>query len=117
METMQKGAAGLHIDDHLGTAGGLFAGACYCDRCVEGFRKYLAALPESERKNYGLPDLSTFNYRDYLLNWVKGQGNQKTNFMSGHGFAYGRPTNAMRPQNSCRNCGNLPLKMPTTQCP
>jgi hypothetical protein len=77
VETVKKGAAGLHIDDHLGTAGGLFAGACFCDRCVEGFRRYLATLPESEREKVGLHDLSTFDYRTYLLDWLKRQGDRK----------------------------------------
>ncbi len=36
--TVRKGAHGVHVDDHLGTSGALFLGACFCDRCVEGFR-------------------------------------------------------------------------------
>jgi len=37
-KTVRAGAHGVHVDDHLGTAGALFLGACFCDRCVEGFR-------------------------------------------------------------------------------
>jgi hypothetical protein len=36
---VHAGAQGVHVDDHLGTAGALFLGACFCDRCVEGFRE------------------------------------------------------------------------------
>jgi hypothetical protein len=35
---VRGGAHGVHVDDHLGTSGALFLGACFCDRCVEGFR-------------------------------------------------------------------------------
>jgi hypothetical protein len=78
VETIKKGAAGVHIDDHLGTAGGLFAGACFCDRCLEGFRQFLQSLPRSERENAGLTDLSSFNYRMYVLDWLKQQGERRT---------------------------------------
>jgi hypothetical protein len=37
-ETVRRGAHGVHVDDHLGTSGALFLGACFCDRCVDGFR-------------------------------------------------------------------------------
>ena len=37
VQTIQAGAYGVHIDDHLGTSGGLFVGICFCPKCVEGF--------------------------------------------------------------------------------
>ena len=37
VETVKAGAYGVHIDDHMGTAGSLWLGVCFCDRCVEGF--------------------------------------------------------------------------------
>jgi hypothetical protein len=59
--TVRAGARGVHVDDHLGTAGALFLGACFCDRCVEGFRPrdpdyrasvlaWLEAAPAGEKR-------------------------------------------------------------------
>lgn len=76
-ETVKAGADGVHIDDHLGTAGGLWVGMCFCDRCVDGFRDYLKALPEAERTKLGLTDLTHFNYRDHVQGWLKEQGTRK----------------------------------------
>ena len=78
VETVKAGAQGVHIDDHLGTAGGLWTGTCFCDRCVEGFRLYLLALPEEERTKLGLSDARTFNYREHVLQWLERQGARKT---------------------------------------
>lgn len=77
VETIKAGAYGLHIDDHLGTAGGLWTGTCFCDRCVKGFREYLQALPETERRSLRLPDLADFNYREHVLQWLAKQKNRK----------------------------------------
>jgi hypothetical protein len=41
IETVKSGAYGVHIDDHLGTAGSLFLGGCFCDLCVKGFPAFL----------------------------------------------------------------------------
>jgi hypothetical protein len=70
IETVKAGADGVHIDDHLGTAGGLWLGLCFCDRCVDGFRSYLKALPETERRRLGLERPDTFNYRDVVRRWL-----------------------------------------------
>jgi hypothetical protein len=40
-ETVKSGAYGVHIDDHLGTAGALFLGGCFCDVCAKGFPEFL----------------------------------------------------------------------------
>lgn len=78
-ETVRKGTAGVHIDDHLGTAGSLSSGGCFCDRCVSGFRAYLQALPAAPRQTLDLPNLESFDYRAYLVEWLRQQGNRQSN--------------------------------------
>jgi hypothetical protein len=78
-ETVRQGADGVHIDDHLGTAGSLHAGGCFCDRCLSGFRAYLQALPEAHRQALGLPDLASFDYRAYLAEWLRQPGHRESN--------------------------------------
>lgn len=41
VETVKSGAYGVHIDDHLGTAGAMFLGGCFCDLCAKGFPSFL----------------------------------------------------------------------------
>ena len=41
-EEMRGGAAGLHVDDHLGTAHSVaFLNGCFCDHCMAAFRQWL----------------------------------------------------------------------------
>jgi hypothetical protein len=68
-ETVEAGADGVHVDDHLGTAGGLWLGICFCDRCVAGFREHLQSLPVDERQRLGVERPDEFDYRDVLLRW------------------------------------------------
>jgi hypothetical protein len=77
-QVVKAGAGGVHVDDHLGTAGGLWTGTCFCARCVEGFRGFLQALPAEERAKLALPDLATFDYRQHVLDWLKQQGDRRT---------------------------------------
>lgn len=84
VETVKAGVYGLHIDDHLGTSGGLWLGICFCDPCVEGFRGYLAALPASERQRLGVKDPTTFNYRDEVRTWIAGGGGGTPRKATGH---------------------------------
>jgi hypothetical protein len=49
VQIIKGGATGLHVDDHMGTSGNLWLGACLCDRCVAGFRAYLKTLPNVSR--------------------------------------------------------------------
>ena len=44
-------------------------GNCFCDYCMQAFNNYLAEhySPEELQQLFGITDLSTFNYRDYLL--------------------------------------------------
>jgi len=69
VDTVKAGAHGVHIDDHLGTAGGLFAGGCFCDRCVAEFRDYLAALPQEELAKLGVKTPASFNVREVFRAW------------------------------------------------
>lgn len=68
--TMRAGAHGLHVDDHLGTAGSLFLGTCFCDRCIPGFRAHLAALPAGARERLGVREPAAFDYGSVLRKWL-----------------------------------------------
>ena len=66
VSAMKTGADGLHIDDHLGSAGSFWHGGCFCGFCVSGFRDFLARpeyRPEVEKHGVGLDG---FNYRGFL---------------------------------------------------
>ncbi|MBU6400683.1 MAG: hypothetical protein KGS61_10215 [Verrucomicrobia bacterium] len=67
-QTVKAGADGVHIDDHLGTAGSLWLGGCFCDRCVAEFRDYLKDLPAAQRPDVGDP--GRFDYREVLRAWL-----------------------------------------------
>lgn len=69
-ETLKAGAEGLHVDDHMGTSGGLWLGVCFCDRCVEGFRGYLAAHPPDRRGVLARADAATFDFRAEMKAWL-----------------------------------------------
>ena len=77
-DTVKAGADGVHIDDHLGTAGGIWQGGCFCDRCVEEFRGYLKNLSSDERAKHGISDPGNFNYRDVVREWLKEKPGRKT---------------------------------------
>lgn len=78
VETIQGGADGIHIDDHMGTSGGLWLGVCFCDRCVAGFRTYLATLPESTQRQIGITELAAFDYRKVVREWLAADAKRKT---------------------------------------
>ena len=66
ISAMKTGADGLHIDDHLGSAGSFWHGGCFCDFCVSGFRKFLNNpdyRDELEKHGIKLDDL---NYREFI---------------------------------------------------
>ena len=69
IETVEAGADGVHVDDHLGTAGGLWLGLCFCDRCVEGFRSHLRLLSAEELRRFGVARPDEFDYREVLRQW------------------------------------------------
>lgn len=70
METVKAGAQGVHIDDHLGTAGGIWEGGCFCGLCVEEFRVYLQGLSNAQLAAYGIGNPETFNFQQTLLKWL-----------------------------------------------
>jgi len=44
-----------------------FWGGCYCDYCIVGFREYIKKHNYSQYLiHFGIEDVNTFNYRDYL---------------------------------------------------
>jgi hypothetical protein len=62
---MAGGADGLHVDDHLGTAGAAWwQGGGFCDYCMSGFRAYLRTHATQEQlQQAGVEQLDTFDYR------------------------------------------------------
>ncbi|MBI4326578.1 MAG: hypothetical protein HY674_15130 [Chloroflexi bacterium] len=76
-DTVKAGAAGVHIDDHLGTAGGIWQGGCFCGRCLEEFHDYLKSLPQDELTRQGIRDPGSFNYRDAVREWLKEKPDRK----------------------------------------
>ena len=77
VETVKAGADGVHIDDHLGTAGGIWEGGCFCDRCVAEFHDYLKSLPQDEWGGNGIHDPGSFNYREVVRDWLKENAGKK----------------------------------------
>jgi hypothetical protein len=73
-ETVRQGAFGVHVDDHLGSAGSLFLGGCLCNRCLEGFRIHLAALDPAARERLAVPHPERFDYGAVLRAWLAGAG-------------------------------------------
>ncbi len=69
VQIVKAGADGLHVDDHLGTAGGLWLGLCFCERCVTDFRPYLGGLPATELAALRVADPATFDFRAEALRW------------------------------------------------
>ena len=65
---ISSGANMQHVDDHLGTfASSLWAGGCFCDHCMEGFRKWLIGkYSEQELRDKGIKDPGSFLYADQL---------------------------------------------------
>jgi hypothetical protein len=72
--TVSARAYGVHIDDHMGTAGGLWLGICFCDRCVAGFRSHLESLPAKEREELEVSSLEEFDYRAVMRAWLEAGG-------------------------------------------
>jgi len=70
IETVKAGAQGVHIDDHLGTAGGLWLGLCFCDRCVRGFQAHLKTLPPEDYVRLGIAPIEDFDFRAAVKQWI-----------------------------------------------
>lgn len=76
-DTLKAGAYGVHLDDHLGTAGSLFTGGCFCDRCLAEFPAYLGALSKEELSRLEIPDPATFNFGPILKAWLAQKAGRK----------------------------------------
>jgi len=64
-QAMAGKADGLHVDDHLGTAGAAWwQGGGFCDYCMQGFRGYLKkhATPQ-QLLQAGVQQIDDFDYR------------------------------------------------------
>lgn len=68
VEIIKGGSDGLHVDDHLGTAGSLFLDGCFCDLCVSEFPAYLAKL--SDEKSSRIPRATNYNFKAVLTEWL-----------------------------------------------
>jgi hypothetical protein len=66
ISAVKTGADGLHIDDHLGSAGSFWHGGCFCDFCVRGFREFLKAQEYRNELEKNKIEIDDFNYRDFL---------------------------------------------------
>ena len=67
---MQAGSDWLMIDSAIPTIGALNAryGGCFCVHCLAGFRQYLQThLSEEDLQAHGIDDLTSFDYRQFLL--------------------------------------------------
>jgi hypothetical protein len=64
-QAMRGGADGLHVDDHLGTAGAAWwQGGGFCDYCMQAFRDYLRThATAGQLQQAGVQQLEGFDYR------------------------------------------------------
>jgi hypothetical protein len=78
-EAMAGKADGLHVDDHLGTAGAAWwQGGGFCDWCMKAFREYLKEHTSKEQlEKASVSDIETFDYRELILKYVKTRAEYK----------------------------------------
>lgn len=63
---IEFGANTLHLDDPRGS-NWLELGGCFCDHCMEGFRKYLKKhYTREELYGMGIANLESYNYREEI---------------------------------------------------
>ncbi len=77
VDTVKAGANGVHIDDHLGTAGALYSGGCYCERCVNEFRDYIKNLSASELSRLGIDQAGAYDQAVALRKWLADKPGRK----------------------------------------
>jgi hypothetical protein len=78
VETVKSGTDGVHIDDHLGTAGALFVdGGCFCQRCVIEFRDYLKGLPPSTLNSGAIGSPDKYDFAEAARAWVQEKPGRK----------------------------------------
>jgi hypothetical protein len=71
-QAMAGKADGLHVDDHLGTAGAAWwQGGGFCDYCMKGFRDYLKAhATEEQLQKAGVEQIDDFDYRTLVRKYA-----------------------------------------------
>jgi hypothetical protein len=65
--------AGLHIDDHCGTAAcASYAGGCFCEHCKTRFRRYLKErYTPQQLAALGVPEADSFDYAEYVRGFAR----------------------------------------------
>ncbi len=78
-QAMAGKADGLHIDDHLGTAGAAWwQGGGFCDFCIKDFREYMKQHATTEQlEQASVLDIDTFDYRVLVRKYAKTRGEYK----------------------------------------
>ncbi|MFH1719341.1 MAG: hypothetical protein ABIF19_18465 [Planctomycetota bacterium] len=78
-EAMAGKADGLHVDDHLGTAGAAWwQGGGFCDWCMKAFREYLKEHTDKEQlEKASVSDIETFDYRQLVRKYAKTRAEYK----------------------------------------
>ncbi len=71
-KAMAGRADGLHVDDHLGTAGAAWwQGGGFCDWCMKAFREYLKEHADKEQlEKASVLDIETFDYRELIRKYA-----------------------------------------------
>jgi hypothetical protein len=71
-QAMSGKADGLHVDDHLGTAGAAWwQGGGFCDYCMKGFREYLKSHATQEQlQQAGVEQIDDFDYRTLVRKYA-----------------------------------------------
>ncbi len=72
-QAMAGKADGLHVDDHLGTAGAAWwQGGGFCDYCMKGFREYLKSHATKEQlRQAGVSKIDDFDYRVLVRQYAR----------------------------------------------
>ncbi len=70
-DTVKAGAYGVHIDDHLGTAGALWnGGGCFCSRCIAEFCDFLKHQPPRELAPLEIKAPADYDFAAVLRQWL-----------------------------------------------
>ncbi|MGC9350170.1 MAG: hypothetical protein ACP5JG_18665 [Anaerolineae bacterium] len=72
-EAMSGGAHGLHVDDHLGSAGPTVGhGGCFCDHCIAAFERWLRGHSTPEMlSEAGVTSFESFDYRAFVRQFAQ----------------------------------------------
>jgi hypothetical protein len=70
-QVMAGKADGLHVDDHLGTAGSCWHGGGFCAPCMKSFREYLRRHATNEQlQQAGVEQVDDFDYRTLVRKYA-----------------------------------------------